>query len=259
MLKENLQRLLRPPVVDFNEGKHTYTNKENGDLYTGCTTISGNMEKSFLGPWYAKEAIDFLRPKQKELANMEDEEFQGTLDMAKKQAPLKADEAKEAGTIAHDWIEQYIDGKKGELPDNKQSVSSIKAFLKWEKEAKPEWLASEIVVDSVKHKIGGKIDAVASIGGIPCLVDFKTSNQISESYFTQLGGYSVMLEEMGFTPRVWMVLRLPKDGKDAETLTVDSLTEQGFYKEIFLHQREMHRFLVYIENNKKQNNKIKTD
>ncbi len=259
MLKENLRQLIREPVVIFNEEKHTYTHRDNGDLYTGCTTIAGNMEKAFLGPWYAKETAEFLKDKQEAIANMDGEEFLGLLDTAKRQAPLKADEAKKAGTIAHDWIEDYIDGKKKDLPDNKQAVSAIKAFLKWEKEAKPEWLASEIVVDSVKHKIGGKIDAIASINGIPCLVDFKTSNQISESYFTQLGGYSVMLEEMGFTPRVWMVLRLPKDGKDAETLTVDSLTEQGFYKEIFLHQREMHRFLVYIENNKKQNNKIKTD
>ena len=250
---------MREPCVIFDDKGHTYIHAENGDLYTGCTTIAGNMEKAFLGPWYAKEAVEYLKDKQVIIANSSEEEFIGLLDTAKRQAPLKADQAKEAGTIAHDWIEEYISGKEIPMPENKQALNAVKAFLKWEKETKPLWLASEIVVDSIKHKIGGKIDAVASINGIPCLVDFKTSNQISESYFTQLAGYSLMLSEMGFTPRVWIVLRLPKDGKPAETMTITSQIEQEFYKEAFIHQREMHRFLVYIENNKKQNNKIKTD
>ena len=270
---KTLEGILRPSTVNFAEEKHTYTHI-TGDLYTGCSTISGTMDKPFLAPWYAKEAIDAVRAKLPEIALLLEGEakpetqvkLNELLDECKMSAKKKSQLAAEQGTEAHAYFEQAILATLNpelpvpELPTkNKEVMNAIVAFRKWESEFKPEYLACEEVLDSEVHKVGGKIDALANINGLSSLIDFKTSSQLSESYLIQLAGYDLMLEEMGFKPRAWMLVRCPKDGKPFETITITNQQDQKFYREVFLHLREAHRFMVYIENNKKSYGKMKTD
>jgi hypothetical protein len=43
-----------------------------------------------------------------------------------------------------------------------------------------------------------------------------------------------MLSEMGFATRQWIIIRIPKDGSPAETLTVNNRDNMQFFQETFI-------------------------
>ena len=267
MKTKELAKILRPSGVIFNEEQHTYTS-ESGELYVGTTTISEAWDKSFfLGPWYAKEmALEILAHPYDDLIRMTPGEFEAFVMDCKGAAKRKSEVAKVDGTAAHDWIEAAISAKINSLmklapmPESKEALNAINAFITWAKGKNIQWLASEEVVASHEHRIGGKLDALAVIDGITYLVDFKTSKQISASYLLQAAGYDLMLREMGLQVMGYLILRIPKDGSPAETLTTTNREDMEFYRNTFLKQREAHKFYVYAENKLKDiRGKMKTD
>jgi hypothetical protein len=269
MIRKELEGLIKEASVEFLEAQHLYKNKVNGDFYTGCTTISDAWDKSFfLGPWYAKEAIEFLKTEPfDKVHSLTPPEFLNLLDYAKGAAKRKSEEAKVDGTAAHDWIEGSIMAEIDPslslppTPDSKKALSSIEAFCAWKKTRTIHWLASEHVVASDIHKVAGKLDGLAVVDGVPSIIDFKTSNQLSASYLLQCAGYDIMLEEMGFQVRQYIIVRIPKDGAEVETLTVRDRDEMKFLRDTFLHQREAHKYYVYAENKLKDmsTQKMKVD
>jgi len=273
MRSKSLNGILKEPSVVFNEAAHTYTNGK-GELYTGCTTISEAWDKSFfLGPWYAKEAIEAVKAKLGEIALLikgngdprKTPKLAELLDECKGAAKHKSEKAKDDGTAAHEWIEsaiaKKIDPKLVRLPMPKsvEAKAAVRAFAGWAKGKDIRWLATEEVVSSGEHKIGGKLDALASIDGIIFLTDVKTSSQLSPSYLLQCAGYDIMLREMGLTVAGYLILRCPKDGSAAETLTITNGEDMKFFRETFLKQREAHRFYVYMQSKFKENGKMRVD
>jgi hypothetical protein len=228
MLHPNLRSLIKPASVNFNETNHTYVHKETGELYTGCTTISDAWDKSFfLGPWYAKEMANaILALPYDKVARMSPPEFEQFVLDAKGAAKKVSEKAKVDGTAAHDWIEASIGATLDpnvELlptPESKEANEAVDAFCVWKMQHELKWLGSEEVLSSDQHKIAGKLDALAIVDGVPSIVDFKTSGQLSASYVLQCAGYDLMLREMGFEVRQYVILRIPKDGAAAETLTI---------------------------------------
>jgi hypothetical protein len=268
MLKKELEGLIRSASVEFLEEQHLYRNKETGEFYTGCTTISDAWDKSFfLGPWHAKEmALEILSQPFDVIKGLTPPEFEKFITDAKGAAKRKSEKAKVDGTAAHDYAEQFIGSKidpSRDLPlspEGKEALSAVNAFHGWQKDKDIQWLAAELVVASDIYRIAGKLDGLAIVDGIPSLIDFKTSNQLSASYLLQCAGYDIMLEEMGFPVRQYIIVRIPKDGTDAETLTIRDRDEIKFLKETFLHQREAHKFYVYAENKlKDEAHKMKVD
>ena len=120
------------------------------------------------------------------------------------------------------------------MPDSQEAKNAINAFIRWAKPLNATWLASEELVASHEHKVAGTLDALAVINGITYLMDFKTSSQISESYLIQCAGYDLMLREMGMQVMGYLILRIPKDGTDAETLTITNQSDMEFFRETFL-------------------------
>ena len=254
MRTESLNKILKPAGVLFDEVGHTYT-AENGDLYTGCTTISEAWDKSFfLGPWHAKEMANFiLSQPYDQVIKLSPPEFEKFILDAKGAARRVGDKAKNDGKAANEWVGGMISakisgkGKKPIMPESKESQNAINAFIAWAKKQKIEWLASEEVVASHEQKVAGTLDAIAVIDGLTYLVDFKTSGQISASYLLQCAGYDVMLREMGMQVMGYLILRIPKDGKEAETLTITNADDMKFFRETFLKQREAHKFYSYMD------------
>lgn len=262
MLKQSLEKIIKKANVEFDEKEHTYFNKNSNEFYTGCTTISGAWKKDFLAPWYSKEMYLALENKHPEILKMKEEEYKKLLLDAKFAAPNKGKKAMEAGTIAHDYFQKFVEMKISDteklidMPENKESCKAIVAFLGWNADRKIEWLASELVVASDEHRIAGKLDGLANIDGVATLIDFKTSSQIGADALLQCGGYSIMLEEMGFQVRQYLILRTPKDGKPAEEVIINDLQEMKFMKETFMHQREAYRFYLFAENKLKEKLKV---
>lgn len=247
-------------TIVFDKKSHTYI--IDGEFYAGVSSIIEEKAKPFLIPWAAKETVKYLgwdeevTNKVKEafeaLKLLTPEQYLDTLNKAKASYTEIGNVAKKAGTAAHDWIEARIKGTDNPIPDGKDKISiatsnAINAFLEWEQEYKPEWIVSEKIVFSLKHKFAGTLDALAIIDGQLCIVDFKTSNQISDSYALQVAGYMICLEEAGIKVDRRIILRIPKDGTKAEHCVVS--TDEEFDKETFLHFRECRRWNTYIKNN----------
>jgi CRISPR/Cas system-associated exonuclease Cas4 (RecB family) len=247
-------------AIVFDEKLHAYT--IDASLYAGVSSIVEERAKPFLVPWASKEAVKLLGW-DKTLTKKVEEEFEAIkkltpeqylelLNQAKGRHTEIGNLAKKSGTESHDWIEAHIKGTDLPIPNGKDEISiatsnAINAFLEWEHANKPEWVVSEKIIFSLKHQFAGTLDALAFIDGQLCLVDFKTSNQISDSYALQIAGYMICLEEAGIKVDRRVLLRIPKDGTKAENCQV--ATDEEFDKETFLHFRECRRWKTYIESN----------
>jgi hypothetical protein len=253
MLSKSLAKILKPSGIVRSE-EHVYTN-EKGEMYVGTTTVSEAWDKSFyLGPWTAKEmALAILSKPFDEIVKLTPDEFAEFIMNCKGAAKRKSDKAKEDGTAAHEWIEAYISNKidpSVELkptPESKEAQNAINAFVGWAKGKNIQWLASEEIIASHEHRVGGTLDAIAVVDGLTYLVDFKTSSQISASYLLQCGSYDIMLREMGLQVMGYLIIRIPKDGSDAETLTITNQEQMEFFRQTFLKQREAHKFYVFAQ------------
>ena len=284
-------------------GNHIYLSKADGKLWPGATTIlkqwGGEKTNIFiassakkavmeLGYFDSEKWIDgkyYPIPKEelkadnkrfnalfKKIKSSTAKEYYALLKQAKGAFFRKSKEASDSGTLAHDYIENHICERKQpkelvlKMNKDAKAKSSVKAFDKWEKENKVDWVASELVIGSAEYEFGGKLDAIAYVNNIPSLIDFKTSNQISADYFLQTAAYQIALEEMGFTPLQRIILRIPKDGGEFETATIPNNLENGNRLELdksgFLALRQVQRVDSYYNNenhNIKVNGKIKLD
>ena len=87
-----------------------------------------------------------------------------------------------------------------------------------------------------------------------CVIDFKTSNFLSEDVYLQTAGYWLLLDENLLDteerPYQRIVLRLPKDGSGFEHRVVP--TPLQFDTDTFLRLREIHRWNLLAERLNKQ-------
>ena len=120
-------------------------------------------------------------------------------------------QALEAGTIAHEAIDDYLSGKrdffdtiKVKSTDQKvidQATTATRNFLHWESNLnKMGYMIDEIIgleVPVITPWYGGIIDAIARINGAAYILDFKTSKSISFKYLIQTCAYMLGVN-MGF-------------------------------------------------------------
>lgn len=303
-----LEKHLKPAPCEYFEnhpqfGKHVYVSKRDGKLWPGVTTIlkqwGGEKVNAFVGA-AAKKAVAELGyfdqeiwkegryypiPKEdlkaearkfaatfRKIKKLNGKEFYELLKTAKGAFRRHTKEAANSGTLAHDYIENHVCGRKQpkelvlKVQADGKAKNSVKAFSEWEKTHKVEWVASELVVGSETHEFAGTLDAIAYVDNIPSVIDFKTSNQISPDYFLQTAAYQIAIEEMGFKPLQRIILRIPKDGGAFESVTIPNILEDfnrlEFEKDVFVALRTIQKYDSYINNenhNVKENGKIKLD
>lgn len=154
----------------------------DGTKVPGTTTILNLLAKPALTPWAYKRGKQGL--------------------------PLydSRDQAAEAGTIAHDLIEQQIKrGGDDTLPPQHAGAGAAtialarkgaEGFKRWAKFVKLEYLWTERHLVSEKFRFGGTPDALASMTDVGLLiVDWKTSNGLYDSHLYQLAAYGILVEE----------------------------------------------------------------
>lgn len=247
---------LRPSPVDFHESNHTYTlNVGNpGKLVPGVTTVCQpvGFPSDIASAWAAKECVGFLDAQIGSRKSVSASTLRKWLPVAKGAYKRKSTAAAGHGTEAHDWIEQWVklglEGKPQalDIPKTDEAGSATIAFLEWEAKYKPQWLASELVVGSLVHEFGGKLDAIALLDGKLTLVDFKTSNHISDSYYIQTAGYALALEEMDCNIEQRLILRIDKQGKGFEARVVPTPLDLDI--ETFIALRQVARWTSYVKN-----------
>lgn len=120
-------------------------------------------------------------------------------------------QAANAGTDAHSAIEKFL-LEKIESPDN----TPFLGFILWYNIVTQQ-IGLPIEIIYIEHKLackwfGGTLDALMKIGNKIYLVDFKTSNHITYTYFLQLAAYRFMLKVVeGIDIDGVIVLQLDKD------------------------------------------------
>lgn len=176
---------------EWNGNKiHKYT-MEDGRVPLSVTKVTGTIDKSpFLIPWAIRLMGEYLLEKENgKTVTVE------MVEEAKNKWREAKEEAADIGSAAHDWIEQYIKGKKPAMPENDKVMNCVSAYLKWEKGLKIKWVVNEGLVYSRKHDYVGKMDAIAIIGGQKYLIDYKSSKGIYEEFYLQTAGYQIAYEE----------------------------------------------------------------
>jgi hypothetical protein len=105
-------------------------------------------------------------------------------------------EACDIGTLAHFYIECFLNNQVADLSDYTQeerdkALVCYHKFLEWWETQDLEVVATEIQLVSEVCRYGGTIDLIAKRkNGDHVLLDFKTSKKISESYWRQAAGYA---------------------------------------------------------------------
>lgn len=183
----------------FVESNHSYwiaeKQKDGWGSYkriTGSTTFGNIKDKSVpLKYWVAKIMAKFLHEILcKRGINKYD------IDKAKKLHTDKLQEAATTGSKVHDWIEEYIRKKNPEMPEEKNVLIGVNAFLDWVKENRVNFTEAEEPVYSKKYGYCGTLDAVAIIKGKRYLVDYKTGTGLYNDVMLQTASYVKGYEEM---------------------------------------------------------------
>ena len=238
--------------LTFNGSDHRY--ELDGKWIPGVTTITGNMSKPYLVPWAAKMVMEKAKELIKPNTPYTEKELAALLLTAKQAPDKRKTGAADKGKLAHGWIEGYIKGENliDAKPTDPDVCASVDSFLAWERENKPRWIQSELLVCSRKYEYAGTLDAVAEIAGRVGIVDFKSGKSIPDDISLQVdGGYRIAVEEMGGEIDFGAVLHIPAlPGSKYEYRELTAPVE--FAKETFLSLRQIAKWSSYIKSSKKE-------
>jgi hypothetical protein len=204
-------------VIDFDSEKHIFWDK-NSKRITGVTSVTSVIDKSRPLIFWAIGLMrdNLLQLKEKGLSISADQILE-----ASKLHQVRKEEAADIGTKIHDWVEQWIKGKKPGAPEDPQVMNGINAFLKWVKETKIKLKCSETIVYSKKHDFVGIMDAEGEMDGADVIVDFKSSNAIYPEMLLQLSGYWLAREEeVGKKYTKGYIARFGKDTGDFDVIEI---------------------------------------
>lgn len=150
------------------------------------------------------------------------------------------DDAADAGTLAHELIDTYINGGtvtlEGDSDLVRQALSAFQAYQNWENSTgiKIDWTERQLV--SKVHKFGGTPDAFGTLDNKPILLDWKTSNAVYSDYLLQLAAYALLIEEnYGIDVQGYYLCRFSKENADFSIHYYPDLTEA---RRMFLLLRE---------------------
>ncbi len=109
--------------------------------------------------------------------------------------------AGEDGTLVHEMIEDYLNGKELNFLENGIPLydpniwQMFLRFVDWWETHKPTLLETEVHLFSDKIKVAGTCDLVCEIDGEVWIIDFKTSNNLQTTYELQTAIYAECYKE----------------------------------------------------------------
>lgn len=219
------------------------------------TTILNILDKPALVPWAAKMTAGAFKDAVAKSLDCLSEELLDEIEMeAKASYRKKSTEAMDIGTRVHTIIETWIESDGVLTLDeviDPYAKRGLEAFLSWGEEHDIEIISYEQVVTDNRY-YAGRYDLLAKVDGKLTLVDFKTSTGIWFTYWLQLGGYAVALDE---TVESIAVLRIDKETGELEYQSRDHwmMYAQAFVQ--LAHYYETHKLLEEVEKEIKRGNK----
>jgi hypothetical protein len=272
-----------------------YVNGEREDI-DGVTTVLGVIDKPFLKAWAVKLAINHMREMMfyptGEMKNFGTEDVLRWFEEAKGKHKEKLSEAGNIGTLAHNALEKSIlhaiEFTGGivlacptVVPDEffivpeenlVKAQNCVNRAFEWMVAHNVRWLHTERKIYSLAYNYSGTLDGDALIDSCTdrfckgcrgrvfkdrrAITDWKSSNQLSDSYAYQTAAYQFAhLEEFPdlYVPDRW-VMRLGKEEGDFEAWYIPSEYFEADF-EAFLAALQLYRSLDEIEGRRRTENK----
>lgn len=230
----------------FDDLAHRYT--VNGETIPGATTALGILAKPALTFWAANMAADYWKENIKPGVSLDEVEIDAIWKAAKKSHLTKKDASASLGTMVHQFVEDFINGKNPELAVNPEMRGAEEKFLKWVDEHKVKFLMAEQPIYSKQFKFAGTLDFICVIDGNLWLGDLKTSNGIYDEYISQASAYKAARCEEFPTEKYMgvVIVRVGKDEAEIEVKTVLSSELPPFF-ELFVNCLGTYRALKNVK------------
>jgi hypothetical protein len=145
----------------------------------GCTSVVGVLDKSApLVGWAKREtAASAIR----NLGMLQDMVGKGGAEAAQKwlsQIPdYQKDASADLGTRVHALAEASAKGEPVDKADA-DVLGHLENYLRWQRDARPQYLGVEYMVYSEQHGYGGTADMAVVLDGVSWLIDIKTGKNI---------------------------------------------------------------------------------
>lgn len=170
----------------FSERDHKYL--VNGEAKAGVTSILSILNKPGLPQWAANMVCEAIREGSEPFPHASGVAHylvsENLLRTARNAFNSRRDNSANIGKDVHAWIENHINiklsGSGEEKEYNSDMEPSIKSFLKWEEEQKPEYIFSERIIYSEDGDYCGTSDTGVKINGKYLILDFKTGKPEKE-------------------------------------------------------------------------------
>ena len=109
------------------------------------------------------------------------------------------DKAADAGTLAHEMVENFIHNQPVIWSDKpadiaEKAMKSFGAFQEWARQTQLVVTHTEMPLVSERYRFGGTFDAIL-VNGKRAMGDWKTSNSIYSEYLAQIAAYAILWEE----------------------------------------------------------------
>lgn len=174
--------------LEYEEGRHRYRVK--GETVPSVSRISGILEKPALVYWAANMAADYIGDTLKPGMELDEVNIKMLVEGARTAHRAKNKLAVDIGHLIHDWVEKFIKGEDPPMPQNKEVLKGVSAFLSWAEKENVKFVLSEQPVYSRKHHYAGRLDFTCKLGRKLYLGDLKTGKSAGYAeQWLQLAGY----------------------------------------------------------------------
>ena len=125
------------------------------------------------------------------------------------------DEKALIGTLTHEMIAGHFKDEEVDVSEYSQRVITqamvcVEKFHAWKENHSIEPVLIEKQMVSEGLRFGGSVDFLGEVDGELTLLDFKTGKIYDETWY-QIAGYSILIEEQGYNPTRFSLLRIPTD------------------------------------------------
>jgi hypothetical protein len=259
--------------IVFDKAEHTYKLVQGEELIEvpSVTTVCHIIDKSqILIPWACKmmgERITGSLPSLIESNALNYSNLEDIIFKAKFAWKDKLEAAGDVGTIAHNWIEQWIlntlAGKlKPEYPSDPQAHKCCLAAEQWAYNHNVRWMSTETKVFSRNHQYAGTRDGKAYVDSCndrTCCpyefkdklgaIDWKTGTALYLEYLFQLAAYVMADLEEHPDQKIedFWVIHLGRDDGEFNPWHIDTNDELEMYYYGFLNCLRLYRSVEHAE------------
>lgn len=257
MTSKEIQNKIKDTVTGVWQSAHDAKGHHYLHVPTNTVVDSVTMkliaDKPHLLKWSIKKAVEWLEVRDR-FTKLSTSERNVYMIGAQEAYTEFRDQAGSVGSLAHTVIENYINYRieKGIWPvdicrgftegADARSIASARSVESEFKKMDIVPIASELLVGSVRHKIAGTLDLLALVNDKLTLIDFKTSNQVSDEYANQVAAYKFCFEEMtGLKIKTAKIFHLSKDYDKCTVYNIPNLpSAYKAYKNIALYYDWLH-------------------